>query len=203
MKAAFAPFVALSALLIAPSAAAAESYVSLQAGLAYQYGFLNWASPSYMAGQQPETVTLNGRTSFLGPVVDVAVGIAPRSSFAIAGELSTGVLFGGASGIPYSSPNSALFVRGGIRGELRGDGTFVRLACGVQQFWFGGSGQDIAARENVWMPEPAIGPYVAATAGLRGDHVGGFARLEVARTKSEHATFTPITMVVGMDVAWF
>lgn len=193
-----------AAAVLTTSAAHGGTYVALDVGVAHRAGAYDWKSPPAPGfNNDPTPVQFDARVYGTGVLAHFALGGTFRHRWAIAGELGAGVLNGGDKGIEYGAVGPTLLGRLGVRLERSSSwGGFLRVAAGLEWIAFGASGLDVGARDNVWKSEGTFGPYVSGSAGIRGRHVGGLARVDFGRATSTHATYWPATFSLALDVVW-
>ena len=185
-----------------PTLAHADGYAALDVGLAHRTGVYGWNGPSAGSGA-PAPIEFDGRIQGTGVLAHLALGGTFRRRWSIAGEGGLGFLTGDSSGIPHTGVSQLYLGRLGLRVERRfGESFFLRGAAGFEWVGFGYSQASIGSPDNVFDGESTRGIYAGVTAGVRGRHVGGFLRADVAHEVSEHGRYTPITLSLGIDFTW-
>jgi hypothetical protein len=194
------------ALVLVPSIAEAAVYVAFDIGLAHRTGAYDWKSPPSpgSSDNNPSPVEFDARIRATGIITHFALGGTIAQDWSIAAEGGLGYLSAKSRGIAYSFVSEMAVARLGVRVEKRlGRIFFVRGAVGGEWIGLGFSQWPVGAHDNVFESEPTRGIYAGVAAGLRGRHVGGFVRADGGMLFSDHATYAPLTLSIGLDVAWF
>jgi hypothetical protein len=191
---------------LATSTAQADPYVSVDAGFAHRTGAYRWANPgSPISGStDPSPVAFDAHANGNGAAVDLAAGWTIHRAVSVAAE--GGVAYTGerSGGSDWAGVSELLALRLGTRLENRCRyPLFLRVASGVEWIGLGTGSLTIAPPESSLASESMRGVYGALTLGVRMTRLGLFARGEVTRANSEHATFTPLGLVIGADATWF
>jgi hypothetical protein len=197
---------ACAGLVLVTSSASANPYLSVDAGFVHRSGSYRWASAPYpVAGNtDPSLVVLDATATGSGAAIDVAAGWTIHRAVSVAVEGGISYASGSSTGLRYGGIGEIFDARIGPRLEVRCRyPLYARIASGIEWIGFGMSGNLVGARDNVVENEALRGIYGALTVGLRMTHLGVFARGEVTRATSEHATYTPLGIVIGADATWF